>query len=382
MLDFIGHAHKRFRFDTRYRAIVGGTRRELERNVESGFPALPGGCFIHLDAVAQSVVLENVRKVVGGKQQALAEELRTLAAEGEPTLPQFLTRTGTDLEDLYAKGHCWTSLRRRAGLHPHAPDAWDTVVERALSRMLHIDDDRLERFLDLLSADTPPEPNDKDAYQRLLYVALGQMRQSFHALAEFWQTLWRRPWLRAEVRALLQLLRDQRRHLYKPLPAPLDDVPVRVHATYARDEVFAAFDERNKNHGVLRTQSGIHDVKRRRTELLFVELEKSDKHYTASTLYKDFPISRARFRWETQSAAHPDTPAGRRYLAATKGAEQKVLLFVRQRRTDSRGQTSPFLCLGLCTYAGHSGAKPMQIDWELQEPMPAWFFQATKVAGG
>ena len=379
VLDFIGHAHRRFRFDARYRAIVGGSRRELERRIASGFPALPAGCFIHLDELAQGAVLENIRRVVGGKQQALADELRTM---GDPTLGEFLRRTETDLEDLYAKDCCWTSLRRRAGLHAPPPDAWDRVVERALSRMLHIDDDRLEHFEALLAVATPPVTDASDPYQRLLYVALGQMRRPFDGLGAFWQALWDRPWLRAEVRALLSILRDRRRHLAIPMPAPLDDVALRLHGTYSRDEIFAAFDERNKNNGVLRTQSGIHDVKSRHTELLFVELEKSDKHYSPSTLYNDFPITRTRFRWESQSAAHPGTPAGRRYLAAKPGAKQKVLLFVRQRRKDPRGHTLPFLCLGPCTYGGHSGAKPMRIDWELQAPMPAWFFQETKAAGG
>ncbi len=382
VLDFIGHAHKRFRFDARYRAIVGGTRRELERHVQSGFPALPAGCFIHLDELAQQAVLENVRKVVGSKQEALAEELRAMAVDGEPTLPEFLARTQTDLEDLYAKECCWTSLRRRAGLHGAPADTWEAVVERALSRMLHIDDDRLEHFAALLDVATPPMGNASDAYQRLLYVALGQMRRSFDGLGAFWEQLWQRPWLREEMLALLGILQDRRRHLSGRMAPPLDDVALRLHGTYSRDEIFAAFDERNKNGGVLRTQSGIHNVKSRRTELLFVELEKSEKHYSPSTLYNDFPITRTRFRWESQSAAHAETPAGRRYLAARAGAEQKVVLFVRQRRKDSRGHTLPYLCLGLCTYGGHAGAKPMRIDWELDAAMPAWWFQETKAAGG
>ncbi len=382
VLDFIGHAHKNFRFDARYRAIVGGTRKELEQQVEAGFPALPAGCFIHLDALAQDAVLENVRTAVGGKQQALAEALRDLAGDGEPTLPQFLARTQTDLEDLYAKACCWTSLRRRAGLHEEPADDWEKVVERALSRMLHIDDDRLERFASLLNVATPPAGDASDPYQRLLYVALGQMRKSFHDLGTFWEDLWQRPWLREEMLELLRILKDRTRHLSSPMAPPLADVALRLHGTYSRDEIFAAFDERNKNGGVLRTQSGIHNVKSRKTELLFVELEKSEKHYSPSTLYNDFPITRSRFRWESQSAAHPETPAGRRYVAAKAGAEQKVVLFVRQRRKDSRGHTLPYLCLGLCTYAGHAGAKPMRIDWELDVAMPAWWFQETKAAGG
>src|SRR5205085_9070583 len=34
VLDFIGDASRRFRFDRRYRAILGGTRKSIEREIE------------------------------------------------------------------------------------------------------------------------------------------------------------------------------------------------------------------------------------------------------------------------------------------------------------------------------------------------------------
>jgi hypothetical protein len=131
-----------------------------------------------------------------------------------------------------------------------------------------------------------------------------------------------------------------------------------------------------------RTQGGIYNVAKWKTELLFVELEKSEKDYSPTTLYNDYPITQERFRWESQSSAHEATPAGRRYLAAKPGSEQNVLLFVRQRRKDARGETLPYLCLGLCDLDDYRGAKPMRIDWKLHTPMPAWFFQETKLVGG
>ena len=35
VLDFIGQAHADYRFDIRFRAMVGGTRRQVERAVET-----------------------------------------------------------------------------------------------------------------------------------------------------------------------------------------------------------------------------------------------------------------------------------------------------------------------------------------------------------
>ncbi len=44
VLDFIGNQHRRFRFDLRYRALTGASRRALEHQVEEGLPFLPSGC--------------------------------------------------------------------------------------------------------------------------------------------------------------------------------------------------------------------------------------------------------------------------------------------------------------------------------------------------
>ena len=63
-LDFVGHHRKEFRFDVRYRALTGATRRDLERQVEQGFPFLPSGSQILLDEQAQAAVLENIRAQV------------------------------------------------------------------------------------------------------------------------------------------------------------------------------------------------------------------------------------------------------------------------------------------------------------------------------
>ena len=59
VLDFIGQAHAEFRFDIRFRALLGGTRRQVERAVLNGFPLLPPGCAIRLDEIAQASWMAN-----------------------------------------------------------------------------------------------------------------------------------------------------------------------------------------------------------------------------------------------------------------------------------------------------------------------------------
>jgi hypothetical protein len=382
VLDFIGDAHRRFRFDARYRAIVGGTRRELERKVANGFPSLPAGCFIHLDEQAQAAVLRNVRAALASGRAGLIDDLQALAREQTPTLRTFLERAEAELEDVYSGDYCWTALCRKAGLDTGKAEDADVAVERSFARMLHIDDDRIERFQEFLAHDRVPKADPTDPYQRMLFVLTGNIRRPYEEMSDAWTHLWRRGVLRDELRQLLELLKDDRRHVAHRMPGRFGDLALRVHGTYSRDEVFAAFDQRSEKNQVKRTQGGIYNVDAWKTELLFVELEKSKDDYSPTTLYNDYPITREMFRWESQSSAHDETPSGRRYLAAAPGGGQNILLFVRQRRKDARGETMPYLCLGLCELAGHQGAKPMRIDWRLRAPMPAWFFEETKVAGG
>ena len=49
VLDFVGQHRREFRFDRRLRALLGGSRKHVERQVEQGFPFLPAGCHMELD---------------------------------------------------------------------------------------------------------------------------------------------------------------------------------------------------------------------------------------------------------------------------------------------------------------------------------------------
>ncbi|HEY6101170.1 MAG TPA: DEAD/DEAH box helicase family protein, partial [Anaeromyxobacter sp.] len=109
VLDFIGNARKEFRFDRRFRALLGGTTRQVERQIEAGFPYLPPGCAMQLDAQAQAVVLGNIRRNIGAGQRWLTEEL--VAIGPDATLGRFLADAGVSLTELYANQRSFTSLR-------------------------------------------------------------------------------------------------------------------------------------------------------------------------------------------------------------------------------------------------------------------------------
>jgi superfamily II DNA or RNA helicase len=102
VLDFVGTHRREFRFDRRYRALLGGTRRDIERAVQQGFPFLPAGCYMHLDVKASEVVLRSLHDAIPSQWPARVEELRVVhATYPDVALSHYLEESGLDLPDVY-----------------------------------------------------------------------------------------------------------------------------------------------------------------------------------------------------------------------------------------------------------------------------------------
>jgi superfamily II DNA or RNA helicase/HKD family nuclease len=381
VLDFIGNANRKFRFDQRFRAVVGGTRREILREVQQGFPSLPSGCVIELDRQSQESVLENIKAAIGLGRRELINDLKQLGPE--TTLTSFLERTELEPEDLYGDDWSFSRLRRAAGFETREPDERELQIERALARLLHVDDrPRLEGLLGLLARTRAPAADAQSVMQRWLWVALGYAKEPLSGMAAAFQHLWSRPSLKAEITLLLQVLSSRSRWLGRPLRGRASQQPLQLHARYSVAEVMAALGATDKKGALKAPREGVFLSTETKTEVLFVTLEKSERDYTPTTLYDDYPISRGRFHWQSQSRDHEKTQAGLRYLAAGLDSPTQILLLVRERAEDRRGETMTYLNLGPVIYRSHRGARPMSVEWELAHDMPASFFQENKRAAG
>ncbi|MBZ5715949.1 hypothetical protein K7C98_42530 [Nannocystis pusilla] len=71
VLDFVGRHRAEFRFDRRFQALLGGTRRDLVQQIERGFPFLPAGCHMELDPIAAEIVL--IRRSSEGRPSESAD---------------------------------------------------------------------------------------------------------------------------------------------------------------------------------------------------------------------------------------------------------------------------------------------------------------------
>src|SRR5262249_15888571 len=139
VLDFVGNHRKEFRFDRRYRALLGGSRTDLERQIELSFPFLPAGCHLELEPVAQDVVLRSLRQAIPSDWRSREEEPGGI---GDVSLAEFLAESGLELEDIYANGRSWSALRRAVHLPTAAAGPSEDLLLRAVGRLLHVDDPR------------------------------------------------------------------------------------------------------------------------------------------------------------------------------------------------------------------------------------------------
>jgi superfamily II DNA or RNA helicase len=388
VLDFIGQAHQRFRFDLRYRAITGATRVEVERQIERGFPFLPAGCSMQLDRVATDIVLRNLRQALPSRRPAMERELRHLLGSDDfrgrtPSLSQFLDATGLELEDVYRAGS-WSTLKRAAGLAMPTAGPLEDRLAKALRRLLHLDDPlRLSAYQRVLASTVPDRVPERDA--RLLaglHYTLMPADAAPPTLEASMQLLHEHPAIVAELRELLPLLDERSDRVTIPLDDQLGwahHVPLSIHARHSVDEILTAFGALGVG-GSAYKQKGVFRDERTNTDFFLVTLEKSERDYSPSTLYKDYAISPELFHWESQSRDTQRSPTGQRYIHhRMRGGH--ILLFVRERR-EQDGRTMPYTLLGPADYVSHTGERPIAFVWRLQRPMPASLFRDAKVAAG
>jgi hypothetical protein len=366
VLDFVANHRREFRFDRKLRALLGGTRREVERQVERGFPFLPSGCHMELDPVAREIVLRSIRQAIPSDWRAKCDELRVL---GDISLSTFLEETGLELEDVYSNNRSWSELRRTVGLPADEAGPEEEALLRAVGRLLHVDDlERLDAYRSLVARPTPPDAvaigERERRFARMLIGSLTTLKTSA-SLAEGLAQLWNHPQVLRELLELLSILPQRIDHLHADVGVA--NVPLAIHARYTRSEILAAFDI---GVGVKPStwQSGVWWDENSQSDLFAFTLDKSAGSFSPTTRYRDYAISSELIHWESQSVTSLESETGRRYISQAQQATN-VVLFARLSTADRA-----FWCLGPATYVSHQGDRPIAITWRLHHRLSGDLF--------
>jgi hypothetical protein len=383
VLDFIGNARTEFRFDRRFRALLrDGT--PLTEQIARGFPWLPPGCAIALEPKARDIVLSNVRRALENRPGAIGE-LRELAkrADGKPSLAHFLGAMQWQPEQLYRRrGRDWTYSGFCQDADVFAEEELDGKIVNSVANLLHVDDRlRLQTWSRWLSKARAPRTSQFGARDRRLMIMLfavlfNKELKSITTLDEGTARLWRNPRLRDELHQLFAILAERQEHVDGE-SGLWESVPLRLHASYQRDEILAACGELTMGQFPNR-QIGISRTKHERLILNFVTITEG-REYSPKNQYRDFAISPTHFQSETTNNIGPHTGFGRELVELRRPSKDESkrnvpLLFVRPHEDDPRGLTMPYVFLGPTKLIECRGDRPMQLTWELTTPIPAWFY--------
>ncbi|MDJ1496822.1 DUF3427 domain-containing protein [Cytophagaceae bacterium DM2B3-1] len=387
VLDFVGNARPEYDFENKFRALVGKTTTSIQKELEDDFPHLPLGCSIVLERKAKEYILNNIRQATQLNTKQLLLKLQNFRHQSNLplTLRNFCEFYHIALPQLYKRGS-WKRLCADAGIIPDFPTTHEVEITRAISKkwLSCQSTSYFEFILKLARAHfaVPLETLSEVERQMcvMLHYDVWQERGGFASLEESIQAIGHNPILTKEIIEVLEWKVDKVDFLEKELFLPYTQ-PLKIHSRYTREQIlagfgFSTFEKKSSN------REGVALHKEKNTELLFVTLQKSEENFSPTTLYHDFAISETLFHWQSQNTTSPTSSKGQSYIKH-KEQDRKILLFVRERNEDEYGNTMGYVFLGAGKLENHSGSKPMNITWQLQEPMPAYLWKdSAKMAVG
>lgn len=387
VLDFVGNSRPEYDFANKFRALIGKSSRAISEEIKQGFPHAPLGCRIELTKQTQEMVLSNIRQASLTVGRLVAMIRQFPAHSSAPlTLENFLTQhPHLDLNELYKRAS-WNDLVAKAQRQDESGGEVSVVagrIKRAVyNRVLSCDDRAYLLFLRQLCEDNfviPAGCERKALMWHYDYWQKTGAKAGFTALEESISELCNHG-IKEELTAVLDWQLKVTKYEQLPI-CRLPDVPLLVHARYAREQILVAFGAASFNVQPT-AREGVYIVKEKNIELLFVTLNKNEKRFSPTTMYQDYAISETLFHWQSQNSARPDRGRGETYVKH-KTSGKRLFLFVREESKDRYGRTMGFVNYGEVEYVSHVGSQPMSITWRLATPIPDFMWQqVSKLAVG
>lgn len=379
VLDFVGNSRPEYDFESKFRALIGKTTTSVLKEIEDDFPHLPLGCSIVLEKKAKENILENIRRATLLNVNQLITKIRNFQHQTNLplTLNNFLELNHISIETIYKKDS-WSRLCQRAGVIEDFENTNEKQIYSAISnKWLSTNSTSYFNFILKIAKQgfgislKDFDENGK-AMLLMLYYDVWQKQGIFRSLEEGIREIGKNKVLVKEIIEILEILIDKVDFKEIDIELPYKQ-PLKLHARYTRDQILAAFrlstfDRKSPS------REGVAENVDLNTELLFINLIKSEEDFSPTTMYDDYAISETLFHWQSQNSARPEKGKGLSYIKH-KENNKKVLLFVREKANDENGNTMGYVFIGEAQFLESEGAKPMNIKWELNEPMPNYLWK-------
>ncbi|HJV65765.1 MAG TPA: DUF3427 domain-containing protein [Geomonas sp.] len=386
VLDFVGQVHRRYRIDTKLKALLPRHRFAIDKEVDQDFPHLPAGCAIQLDRLSRQYVLENIRENFGRLAVQVPDRLQTFTSETgqELTFGNFIRYHDYEPEVLLAK-ESWSEWKAKAQLGPIPIDPDLARLKKAMLRAAFINGPKEATLL----------------REVLVKLLAGQVTEALALAGSSAMLLYYRIWGDKAGRLGISSLEDAFRRLAgnSTVCADMDEilawsldctevagaapelpfsVPLELHAQYGIRELQAAFGRANLESSG-QTGVGVMHFAEVKAYALLVTFQKTEKEFSPSTMYADYPISRELLHWESQANTAQHHNDGQN-LIHHRERGYTILVFARGKKKKN-GVTVPFIYLGPVERVSHESERPIKMVWRLRHSMPVEMFEDNRRGG-
>ena len=386
VLDFVGQVHRRYRMDTKFRALLPKHRYAIDREVELDFPHLPPGCSIQLDRQSREYVLRNIRENLRNLNVQVPDRLQTFSSEtGQAlTFGNFIRYHEYEPEVLLAN-ESWSEWKAKVQLAPIPSDPDLVRLKKALIRAAFINGPKEAALLrNVISKVSQGEIAEAVALAgksaMVVYYRIWGEKGSNLGISSFedaLQQLSKNPSILADLEEILNWSIDSSEvsGVLPELPFPC---PLELHAQYNGRVIQAVFGKADITT-TGQTGVGVFHFPEVKTYVLLLTFQKTEKEFSPSTMYADYPISRELLHWESQANTAQHHSDGQNLIHHVEKG-YTILVFARDQK--KRNSTSvPFTYLGAVEMVSYEDERPIKMVWRLRYPMPVEMFEENRRGG-
>lgn len=376
VIDLVGQMHRQYRIDRKFQALLPTRRFRVDREIEADFPHLPAGCSIQLEKQARQHVLANIKRHYSNLQVSVTESLRTFEHDTGKKLnfANFVRESGYEAHQLLAK-KTWSQWKADAGIESGATVRDLGALRYGVTRTSVL---RSPRFLETVrrfanSGGDLTSLSDKEKLRLHYLLRQRSAPQDFATVEESLAAI-------AENHDILADLSEVGEWATEALPTArhVDGFGFELHGTYTAVDINVLMGKATYLTP-WQTGPGVVHFEEQATYSFLITFQKSEKDFSPSTMYEDYPISRTRIHWQSQNNTTPESLPGRR-ITRHREHGYTILIFARQVEKEY-GVTMPFTFLGPAEISEFHGTRPITCIWDLHDQMPWDLFEQTRVGG-
>ena len=388
VLDFVAQANKSYNYERRFRALVGRSMKSISHEIQTGFKFLPRGCSITMERQAQEYILQNIKNAIFNKRRLIQEVAGFEHNTGlNLSLRNFLDNYSLDIRTVYKSPGSWARLKQLAGksvpnFDPNSK--YTELLEGGIVRLYHINSyDYLNFLKTLLNNNFSVFPkNDRERkFAKMFYYTMWlnpvnkmnrEYAKSFNSIDDAIASLKDQSWIVEELQTLIEIKIESLSKTTRWFEVA-DGSEIELYGCYSADEIHLLLEDKPGRQKVQGSQPNYEH----KFVMVFVTLNKSDKEYSPSTLYEDYAISQSQFHWQSMNKTTVQSKDGQRIINQKKNG-WKYILFVRDSKKDEFNNTNGYYCLGMMDFNSSHGECPMNVVWDMHEPIPGFILESAK----